>query len=448
VRIVVIEGGIFFMMGDPVAQPFARAGGTLIIDLLAYSHLQQNVADEKTFAEPPTIRIVHEGPLTRGIPAESRIPWYGIGKKKKEKFVARYYSGHPQKENEKLVATDHSTDNSAILDVDLGGRMLVVDLLTPNGRAGRDPGSKNKLLFVARALGTGPLYARYMPSRPEYDDLMSWFNGVVENNSDRIAKSFEGGGDKREDFIYSFTIGEKDKPLVVLVGGLEGNEWLSATALLRLAEVLLDNPLGDYKIPWLLERLRIKIIPVLNVHGFRNNVAVTESACELDRNFPYQWDAYPDAKARGSKPFSEPGADVIRRLVEEDEAIAVLELDVDDYEARYRLVRGRDASEGQKRLLRSLCTILNARLLRRFVVGEEMLQLRLTKDKERPSLINWAASKGALAASLKICGDGEDSLTNNDVAIETCLHFLCAAALSPQSVRAPPAKPREKEKAK
>jgi len=446
VRLVIIHGGVFFMMGDSIAAPFASAGGTVIIDALAYSHLKGAVADEKTFEEPPTMRIVESVPLTAGIASESRIPWYGT---KGKKFVARYYEGLPKKDGEKMIATDHSTENSAIIDVDLGGRMLMLDLITPNGRAGRDPGSKNKLLFVARALGTGPLFARYMPRRPEYDDLMTWFDGVVENNKERLTKAFEGGADKREDFIYGFTIGEKDKPLVALVAGLDGTEWLGATALLRLAEVLLDNPGGDYKIPWLLERLRVKILPVVNVAGFRKNAALTENGCELQRNFAYHWEESPDKKARGRQPFSEAGAAVVQRLVEEEKAVGILEIGVDDYDAGYRIVRGRDATDAQRRLLHALGTVANARLLRRFVVdGEKMLQLRLTKDRERPSLVNWAASKGALAASLRICGDGEDSLTNNDVAIETCLQFLYTVALSLEKPEPPPAEEAPKKPAK
>jgi hypothetical protein len=43
--------------------------------------------------------------------------------------------------------------------------------------------------------------------------------------------------------------------------------------------------------------------------------------------------------------------------------------------------------------------------------------------------VNWAGAKGILAATLCICGDGEDSLTNTDVAVETALAFLANLAL-------------------
>jgi len=442
-RIVVIHGGVFFMGGDPIAGPFARQGGTVVLDTLAYSQIKGEIADETKFKEPTTLRIVREEGVTRGFPPESRLPWYGQGKKGKG-YVARYISGLPQADSpEKLLATDHSTKNSAILDVDYGGHMIVTDLLSPTGRAGRDPGAKNKLIFLARALGSGPRYARYMAGKPDYEDVIKWFDDLADKNKDKMAKSFEGGGEKKEDFIYSYTLGAKDKPPVVLAGCLRGTAWLGASALLRLAEVMLEAP--EAKTDWLLERLRVKIIPVLNPVGYRKDTATNENGADPDRNFPYQWAEFADKKLRGREPFSEAGSAVIKHCIEGDKAIALLELGVDDYDAGYRIVRARDASEAQTALLHSLVALANERLRYRFVVGDAMLQLRLTRDAARPSAINWAGAQGALAASLRICGDAEDSITNHDVAVETCLQFLHALALSRERPEpAPP--PREPPK--
>ncbi|HPD17290.1 MAG TPA: M14 family zinc carboxypeptidase [Planctomycetota bacterium] len=440
-RIVILHGGIFFMGGDPIAQPFAREGHLVIVDTLAYSHIKGEVADETKFKEPTTLRTVREEGFTIGFPPESRIPWYG---KKGKGYVARYIAGIPQADQaEKLLATDASTKNSALLEVDLGGRLAVMDLITPTGRAGRDPGAKNKLIFAARALGSGPRYARYLPSKPEYDDVLKWFDDLAEKHKDKLAKAFEGGAGKKEDFIYSYTLGAKDGPLIVLAGALRGTHWLGSAALLRLAEVLLDNPENDPKIDWLLERTRIRILPILNVHGYRHNQDPNENGVDLDRNFAYQWDEYADKKARGREAFCEEGSVVVRNTVEKEKAAAFLEISVDDYDAGYRFVRARDGSAAHQALLHGLVSVLNARLRYRFVVGDQMLQLRVTRDAERPSAANWAGSKGVLAASLRICGDGEDSITNQDVAVEACLLFAQAAALSLEKPEPPPEPPKK-----
>jgi hypothetical protein len=46
--------------------------------------------------------------------------------------------------------------------------------------------------------------------------------------------------------------------------------------------------------------------------------------------------------------------------------------------------------------------------------------------------VSWAASVGALAAGVTLCGDGEDSLANHEVAIEAALGFLKLVALAEQ----------------
>ena len=429
ILVALIHGGVPFMLGDPIVEPHAREGGTVLCDTLLYAQLKGLETKQEKFPKAPSLRIINPGPLTAGFTNEDRLPWYG---KSGKDFVARYWPAlFKPTDPQKPLATDETTRNTAFFEEDLGGRMLVLDLVSPNGRAGRDPGSKNKWLFLARALGTGPRYARYRASRPELDDLLGWFDAAAKENKDRVAKTFEGGGASKEEFLHSYTLGPQDKPLVLLVAGFEGNDWIAPWALITLFETLLNNPQGDPTIEWLLPRLRIKIIPVLNLYGYRKDTPVSARKVELNRNFPYHWEEYADKKGRGKEPFSEPETALLKRIVEEEKPVAFLELDADDYDSGYRIVRARDLTETQHELVRTFRTILNARLTGRAIVnGDQPLQLRLLRDAERPSAINWVGSKGVLAASLKVCGDGEDSLVNGDVAIEGCLTFLAATALS------------------
>lgn len=429
-----------FMMGDPLIERHAREGGTVVCDTLLYGEIKGVEAVEPKLKKAPALRIISVGPLTAGFASEDRIPWFGTERKK---FLARYWNGQPKSEDAlKALATDETTRNAALLEEAQlgGGRMVVLDLASPNGRAGRDPGSKNKWLFVARALGTGPRYGRFRASKPELDDLLGWFDGLAKENSDRISKAFEGGGATKEEFIHSYTLGPRDKPAVILVAGLEGNEWLGPCALLGLADALLGNPERDPKIDWLLQRLRIKIIPVLNLYGYRKDTPVNPRKVELNRNFAYRWEEYADKKGRGQEPFSEPESRLLKTLVENEKAIALLEIDVDAYDSGYRIVRARDLREAQQNIVRTVRAVLNARLTGRAIVnGDQPLQLKLLRDADRPSAINWAGAKGVLAASLKICGDGEDSLISTDVAIEGALAFLTATALSIE--KPPPPEP-------
>ena len=479
--VVLYHAGAPFMMGDPIVEPHARKGGVVVADMLAYSHLRGIPADESLFEQPPSLRIIDVGKLTAGLAEESRVPWYGTrqvmvttppptrekGKGKKPKkderkgkrqtttrrkrlrYVTRFAPGTPNKDEQKRLATDESTQNTTMILEEIGGGMLAIDLICLNGRAGIDPGSKNKWVFAARALGTGPRYSVFRPTKPTFDDLTAEISSLVENSNERATKTMEGGASGDDNLVHSFTIGAKGKPLVVVVGCLDGTGWISAVSVVRLAEALLANDAGDYKIDWLLKRLRIKFIPCLNIPGYKANTAANANKVAIDRNFATHWDEFDDKAARGKEPFSEPEAGMLKRIVEEEKPIALLEIAVDDYEGGYRMVRARDAGAPQRGLFRIIRTILNARLRHRFVLGDKPLLVRLLKGAARPSLVNWAGSKGVLAATLKVCGDGEDSLVNTDVAVEGGLAFLHATALSrqkPPPAPAPPEKPTTKRR--
>ena len=428
-----------FMMGDPIITPHIRAGGTAVLDFQLYAELKVQEAFEPKLKGPAALRIVGASPLTAGFAPEDRLPWYGMERKK---HVARYWTGLFKSDApQKALATDETTRNAALFEEgeEGKGRTVVLDLISPNARAGRDPGSKNKWLFLSRLLGTGPRYSRYYAARPSRDDMLGWFEALAKDNSDRLIKTFEGGGAEKEDYIYSYTFGPKDKPQVVLVSGVEGQKWLGPCALLGLADTLLNNPDREPRIDWLLSRLRIKIVPVLNLYGYTKDTPVNRRKVELERNFPYAWDDYADLKGRGTAPISEAETILLKRVVEDQKAVGLLEIDSDGYDPGYRIVRGRDLSESQQLLIRAMRSLLNCRLAGRALVnGDQPLRLKLFRDANRPSAINWAASKGILAACVKICGDGEDSLVNNDVAIESALAFLALTAVSLEKPPPPP----------
>jgi len=455
--VVVYYGGAPFMMGDPIVEPSAARGSKVICDMLAYCHLRGIPGDETFFDQPPSLRIIDVGPLTRGLAEESRIPWYGkrerevtltkevgTGSKKKTlsrkvrklQYVARIATGTPGKEAAKRIATDESTNNTTLVFEEGGGGILACDLITPNGRAGIDPGSKNKLLFVARALGTGPRYSIFRPAKPEFVDFIGEYDALIDSKADRVATTMEGGGSGQDNLIKSMTFGAAGKPLVVLVGCLDGTDWLSTCSILRVAELLLDPE--DYKMEWVMQRLRVKIIPCLNMAGYKAGTEANANGVLLDRNLAYEWDAFEDKKARGKEPFSEPETAILKRLVEDDKPIALLDVGVDKYEDGYALVRSRDADDRRRELWRVARDILAARLRHRFVLGDKPLEVPLFRSAARPSLCNWAGSKGVMAGSLRICGDGEDSLINTDVAVEGTLAFLYATALSLEKPPPPP----------
>ena len=463
--IVLYHAGAPFMMGDPIVEPHAARGGKVVADMMAYCHIRGMDADESFFEAPPSLRIIDKGPLTRGLVEESRIPWCGTRevvvevplrstskskskskekpptrKVKKMRYVARIAPGTMPRESMKQIATDESTEKSALLYEAIGGGILAVDLISLNGRGGIDPGCKNKWLFVARALGGGPTWSAFRPAKPEWDDIAGEIDSFQAGHPDSVKKVMEGGGSGDGNLVSSLAFGPEGKPLVLLVGGISGNDWLGSVALLRVVELLI-NP-EDWRMDWVRGKLRIKIVPCLNIAGYKKGTAANANGVELGRNFPYQWAEQADKKGAGSEPFSEPETAILKRLIEDEKPVAVLDIGVDPYDKGYGLVRARDADAAQRGLLRVVRDVVNARIRHRYVLGDKPLTVPLFKGGAHPSLANWAGTMGALAASLRICGDGEDSLTNTDVAIETTLAFLYATALAREPAPQPPARPK------
>jgi hypothetical protein len=463
-----MEGAVPFLAEDPIVQPHVSAGGTAIVDTFFFNALKQIPQEAMYHNRPPEFQVLAESDLTAGFDEGDRIPWHGKpvrrrltkevtirrGKRTRtktlskvvEQYTTRFLRGIPSEDagdgprwgdpaaalqGGKAIAADPAVENTAVFQDRRAGCLIVFDLSTLNGRAGRDPGCKNKLHFIACALGAPPRYARYQPQKPDYTTLYTEMEAFADVNRGVVRFKAEGGGSGENLMIHSLTLGAEDKSLVLLVGALEGTDWIASSALYRLAQVLANNPTRDPTIDAIVQQLQIKIIPVLNVHGYQEDKALNAKGVAIDRNFPYHWDAAPDAEHRGSKPVSEPETYILQRLVEEKKAVAFLQVGADGYDGGYRVAFPHRPSKRQDSILKIWRAVLNRRLKHRFVVnGSAPLQLSLTRQEQRPAAVSWAASVGALAAGVTICGDGEDSLANHDVAVEAALGFLKLVALA------------------
>jgi hypothetical protein len=128
-----------------------------------------------------------------------------------------------------------------------------------------------------------------------------------------------------------------DKPNMVLVGAIHAREYTTAELLTRFAEWLADGYGIDDEATWLLDNFRFHFILQANPDGrkkaesglsWRKNTDTDNGACsannygiDLNRNFPYQWNATAGGSSgdpcagtyRGPAPMSEPEANVLLR---------------------------------------------------------------------------------------------------------------------------------------
>lgn len=83
---------------------------------------------------------------------------------------------------------------------------------------------------------------------------------------------------------------DEDEPKPRIVGGIHGDERLSVTIPVRLAEWLLQNYGGTdadgLRATALVDELEIWILPLLNPDGYESNTRANRNGIDLNRNFP------------------------------------------------------------------------------------------------------------------------------------------------------------------
>jgi hypothetical protein len=109
-------------------------------------------------------------------------------------------------------------------------------------------------------------------------------------------------------------VGEPDgKPVLLIVGMHHGNEWASGEVTMEFGYDLAENPRHDPRIARVLDRVRVILVPVVNVDGFVRNTRRTARNVDMNRNYGFGWGESPPFQGTG--PFSEPETQNMRDLI-------------------------------------------------------------------------------------------------------------------------------------
>jgi len=103
------------------------------------------------------------------------------------------------------------------------------------------------------------------------------------------------------------------KPVLLITGMHHGNEWASGEATMEFGIELAENPRRDPVIERLLGRVRVMLVPVVNVDGFVRNTRRTATNVDMNRNYGFGWGESPPFQGTG--PFSEPETRNMRDLI-------------------------------------------------------------------------------------------------------------------------------------
>lgn len=98
----------------------------------------------------------------------------------------------------------------------------------------------------------------------DWENILSWIDTYSKKTNTFkktvIAKTFE----KRDIFILNLSKGKK-KPIVFIVGGEDGKDWMSSALILNLFTNLLDR---KSNLSMLLTKFDFYLLPILNPDGF------------------------------------------------------------------------------------------------------------------------------------------------------------------------------------
>ncbi|NLF18336.1 MAG: DUF2817 domain-containing protein, partial [Lentisphaerae bacterium] len=186
---------------------------------------------------------------------------------------------------------------------------------------------------VSAALGNPPLMGQYYTDYWGYDGVTNEMRRLADTYP-AISMEYEGeasGGYK----LWSLNLGTPGKPLYFFYAAAHGIEWEQGYGLMTLARLIAEGELDDVVD---LDKLQIKIIPLLNPSGYTHRRRQNHNGVNLNRNGQYGWEEYSgqdtngdgvygpfDYDWKGTAPHGEPESAVYKRISEIPELHCVLD---------------------------------------------------------------------------------------------------------------------------
>lgn len=422
-------------LASPAAVLPALGPETVVFCALeTYADLRGLEVRRHQVRQRPTMRITALADLLAGLEVGHEVPWYGT--EENDEFFHHSLPAEGLPAQARVLAVSTVDDGPVLLEEALagGGRLIAWDLEAPNGLPGYDRGSKHKWFFPARALDPRPFYGKYYPRKLSFEEYMDELHALAERFPGRLEVTQVGEG-AAGDPVMAARVGNPDAPRFVFTGVLHGGEVMGAYALLRLLEVLLENPGDDPRIADLMERYGVEVLPIVNVWGYTQGKQVNSRDCDLNRNFDYLWEEYagdggwravyaPEV-LRGEAPFSEGEAAAVRDRILDGEVAGFMDIHQHGMQHGHMLMMSHRPVQQAREAQLFLGELLNERLRGRYLFGERPLEVRQsTSGSARPFSQNWVSSQGIVACTFETVGRFEDSLLITDIVTNAILNFM------------------------
>jgi len=416
-------------VSEQAVQRFVQAGRIVVVDLAVYAAWSGAKPEEVASDKELRVEVVGKSDATRGLAVGQSFAYFG---REDDRYVCRCLAD--VRDGGRVLLNLLPEGRPVAVEHQIGpGRLVAVDLLSPNGEPGHDAGAVLKWVVPGNLLARSVRYVRALSERLGYDGYMKLQEDLgarVQGKWAREKVGVDSGGKP----IWRFRSGPLDRPVLFFVGAIHAGEWINPHLLLDFIEYLANVPEEDYKTRWVLRNFTLTVIPMLSGSMRQESAA----GCDLNRNFDFRWEDYTKGygwregralKLRGPAPFSEPEARVVRDHVWNDPVVGHFDMHMHGIQHGAMLLGPHEVAESDLATFNAAAEVIGANVRDRFLwKGPGPLELRRVVFSGRtvPYSTNWVAYQGVWSVSSELVGGADHSLQERELGFEGMLAFMYA----------------------
>lgn len=416
--VVLLRDAQFSPAAARALEQLARDGGRVFMDLRAFARWQGlRMQTERLMPERPAgkntpavarqmatgLRVVRESPITAGFVPGQTIPYAGP-----QGELLAIAAPMPNGNVEVLASTPAGL--AAVVRWPLGrGQVVAADVLSLGEPYYSHVGAYYKYLLVANALADERFVslAEFYPRKLSYAQFVAQMRAAAQRwPALRLVDEGPASGGYR---LHSLNLGRPGAPLYFLYAAAHGSEWEPGYGLLTFAKHVAQGRLAGVID---LERVAIKILPILNPAAYDKPGRQNAHGVDLNRQGDHCWSEFRgrdstrdgrygpgDYDWKGDRPFAEPEAQAYRRIADDKSMYCVLDFHGNAGATSNKLgVLPDTAAADNARRAFELQWLVNQRLRRRFVLHQSdepqaspYLLDRIYPGGSKPFLMNTAA---------------------------------------------------------